>query len=81
MVLTPASCKRRALASSHAECHNSSAKLGHRPDIDGIRAVAVPLVVVFHFLLITGVNSGFMGVDVFFVISGFLTTTCQLATY
>ena len=72
---TPASCKRRALASSHAECHDSSAKLGHRPDIDGILAVALPLVVVVHFLPITGVNSGFVSVDVFSVISGFLTTT------
>lgn len=49
-------------------------KLGYRPDIDGIRAIAVMLVVVFHFHLVPGVNSGFMGVDIFFVISGFLIT-------
>ena len=48
--------------------------LTYRPDIDGIRAVAVLLVVVFHFHLMPGVNSGFMGVDVFFVISGYLIT-------
>ena len=47
----------------------------YRPDIDGLRAVAVLLVVVFHFHLVSGVDSGFMGVDVFFVISGFLITT------
>ena len=49
-------------------------KLSYRPDIDGIRAIAVLLVVVFHFHLVPGVTSGFMGVDVFFVISGFLIT-------
>lgn len=49
--------------------------LKYRPDIDGIRAVAVLLVVVFHFHLLPMLNSGFMGVDVFFVISGFLITT------
>lgn len=49
-------------------------RLAYRPDIDGIRAVAVLLVVVFHFHLVPGVHSGFMGVDVFFVISGFLIT-------
>ncbi len=47
----------------------------YRPDIDGLRAVAVLMVVVFHFHLVPGIDSGFMGVDVFFVISGFLITT------
>ena len=49
--------------------------LKYRADIDGMRAIAVMLVLVFHFSLVTGARAGFLGVDVFFVISGFLITT------
>lgn len=52
--------------------------LVYRADIDGMRAVAVMLVLVFHFSLLTQVNAGFLGVDVFFVISGFLITSILL---
>ncbi|HEX3010058.1 MAG TPA: acyltransferase [Bacteroidales bacterium] len=43
----------------------------YRKDIDGLRAIAVIAVILFHFGLLP---SGYLGVDVFFVISGYLIT-------
>jgi peptidoglycan/LPS O-acetylase OafA/YrhL len=47
--------------------------LAYRPDVDGLRAVAVVLVLIFHAFPAV-LPGGFLGVDVFFVISGYVIT-------
>ena len=47
--------------------------ISYRPDIDGLRALAVSSVIIFH-IEANYLPGGFLGVDVFFVISGFLIT-------
>lgn len=48
--------------------------MGHRRDIEGLRAVAVIAVLLYHFG-VAGFDGGYVGVDIFFVVSGFLITS------
>ena len=57
-----------------------SGKLSYAPGLDGVRAVAVTAVVIFH-LGATWLPGGFLGVDVFFVLSGFLITSILLTEF
>ncbi|HKE65486.1 MAG TPA: acyltransferase family protein [Micromonosporaceae bacterium] len=62
-------------ASSH-----SATTFGYSPALDGLRAFAVASVVLFH-AGVSGLGGGFLGVDAFFVLSGFLITSLLLAEH
>jgi peptidoglycan/LPS O-acetylase OafA/YrhL len=52
----------------------------YQPSIDGLRALAILLVVTFH-AFPGAISGGYIGVDVFFVISGYLITSIILKKY
>lgn len=60
-------------------------RLKYRPEVDGLRAIAVISVIIYHAEIYFGktqfFKGGYLGVDVFFVISGFLITSIILGEY
>jgi peptidoglycan/LPS O-acetylase OafA/YrhL len=59
---------------------HATTAFGYSPALDGLRAFAVLSVVLFH-AGVGGLNGGFLGVDAFFVLSGFLITSLLLAEH
>ncbi|MFN8124243.1 MAG: acyltransferase family protein [Thermoleophilia bacterium] len=62
-----------------ADAH-AGRRLGYMPGVDGLRAIAVVAVLIYH-LGASWLPGGYLGVDVFFVISGFLITSLLLAEH
>ncbi len=73
MALQGASLSDGRFLASGDEAGTAPGDRRFRPDVEGLRAVAVLLVVLFH-AGVPGLGGGFVGVDVFFVISGFVIT-------
>ncbi|HWN07708.1 MAG TPA: acyltransferase [Pyrinomonadaceae bacterium] len=53
----------------------------HVPELDGLRGIAITSVIIHHQLAPISLSGGFLGVDLFFVLSGFLITSLLLAEF
>lgn len=59
------------------ELNDTNSKMGYQPALDGLRALSVVAVILYH-ADISWLPGGFLGVEVFFVVSGFLITSLML---
>jgi peptidoglycan/LPS O-acetylase OafA/YrhL len=73
MKSAPAHARRRPAPTAEDDAGTLLGDRKYRPDVEGLRAVAVVAVILFH-TKIAGFTGGFIGVDVFYVISGFVIT-------
>ena len=60
-----------------AEVRDGELKMGYQPALDGLRAISVIAVILYH-ANVSWMPGGFLGVEVFFVVSGFLITSLMI---
>lgn len=65
----------------HATSSMETFGANHIPELDGLRGIAIISVLIHHKLTAFSVNGGFLGVDLFFVLSGFLITGILLSEF
>jgi peptidoglycan/LPS O-acetylase OafA/YrhL len=70
----------QAAAPPQQPAQPAAATLAYSPALDGLRAVAVVAVLLYH-LSVPWLRGGFLGVDLFFVLSGYLITSLLVAEY
>ncbi len=69
-----------SLATPSPAVKPSGVSIPYQPGLDGLRAIAVLVVMAYHGG-VTGLRGGFLGVDIFFVLSGYLITTLLLVEF
>src|SRR5262245_31140542 len=77
-MMSPELLKYNAANDSGSWARPITSEIPYRPDVDGLRAVAVLSVIGFH-AFPKSIAGGFVGVDVFFVISGYLISSLILS--
>ena len=69
--------RRGASGDANKPSTTASSRFGYRADVDGLRAISVIAVILYH-MDATWLPGGFVGVDIFFCISGYVVTSSLL---